>query len=157
MQIRPFFEWCDHLAISDTIRESRFLFPIIESIHILALTVLLGMVIVFSMRLLGFGLRQRPVPDVYGAVSGLRNWALLTMLITGFLLFCSEAMKCYELPPFRAKMAALFLAILFQYTVARSVARAKDQSRNLRSAFVGVTSLFLWFGVGVAGRAIGFY
>jgi hypothetical protein len=73
MPFRAFFEWCDQLTISNVIRDSRFLFPIIETIHILALAVLLGMVIVFSMRLLGLGLRQRPVLEVYSAISGLRN------------------------------------------------------------------------------------
>ncbi len=157
MPLRPFFEWCDQLTISNVIRDSRFLFPIIESIHILALAVLLGMVIVFSMRLLGMGFRQRAVRDVYRSISGLRNWALVIMLVTGALLFCSEAMKCYDLPPFHVKMIVLSVAILFQYTVVRAVAKRARQSRSFGTVLIGLASLFLWFGVGVAGRAIGFY
>jgi hypothetical protein len=157
MPFRAFFEWCDQLTISNVIRDSRFLFPIIETIHILALAVLLGMVIVFSMRLLGLGLRQRPVLEVYSAISGLRNWALITMLVTGALLFCSEAKKCYDIPPFWAKMITLCLAIIFEYTAVRSVANRASQNRNLGSILTAVASLFLWFGVGAAGRAIGFY
>jgi len=157
MDLRSFCQWCDQLKISNIIRDSRFLFPIIESVHILALAVLLGMVITFSTRLLGFGLRRRTVRDVYIAISGLRNWALIIMLITGTLLFCSEAMKCYDMPPFRAKMIALSIAIVFQYTVVRLVANRLSESRNFVSIFTALTSLFLWFAVGVAGRAIGFY
>jgi uncharacterized protein DUF6644 len=157
MPFRPFFEWCDQLAISNVIRDSRFLFPIIESVHILALAVMLGMVILFSMRLLGLGLRGQAVPDLYATISGLRNWALVVMLVTGALLFCSEAMKCYDNPPFWAKMISLGIAIIFQYTVVRSVASRVERHRDLRNRFTGLASLVLWFGVGVAGRAIGFY
>lgn len=157
MPFRSFFVWCDQLPISNIIRDSRVLFPIIECFHILALAVLLGMVIVFSMRLLGFGLRQRSVPEVYATISGLRNGALVAMIVTGSLLFCSEAMKCYAMPPFWAKMITLCLAIVFQYTVVRSVASSVNERRNFASVFAAITSILLWFGVGVAGRAIGFY
>ena len=157
MPFRPFFQWCDTLAIANAIRNSRFIFPIVESIHILALAVLLGTVIVFSLRLLGFGLKQRPVDEVYRSLSGMRNYALATMLVTGFLLFCSEAMKCYETPPFWAKMIALSIAILFQYTVVRWAGTKAPARGSFRAIATSTLSLFLWFAVGTAGRAIGFY
>jgi hypothetical protein len=157
MSLKPFFEWCDGLAIANAIRNSRFIFPIVESIHILALAVLLGTVITFSLRLLGGGLKQRPVEEVYRSLSGMRNYALLTMLITGFLLFTSEAMKCYDSPPFEAKMISLAAAIVFQYTVVRWVAQHSSVDRSVSAIATSFLSLFLWFSVGVAGRAIGFY
>jgi len=162
MPFHSFFQWCDSTALGSTIRDSRFLFPIIESIHILALAVLLGSVIIVSLRLLGFGMTQRPAREVYNTVSGLRNRALATMLVTGFMLFCSEANKCYENPPFWAKMIMLLLAIVFQYTVVRSVSRrdfttGRFQAGRVRAGMAACLSLLLWFGVGAAGRAIGFY
>jgi hypothetical protein len=158
MPFHSFFQWCDETALANAIRDSRFWFPIIESIHILALAVLLGTVLVVSLRLLGIGLVQRPVADVYTTLSGLRNGALLTMLVTGFMLFCSEAIKCYENPPFWAKMITLLVAIVFQYTVVRSTSSKPDVSLGrFRASAAACLSLFLWFGVGAAGRAIGFY
>ena len=157
MPFRSFFEWCDALAIANAIRNSRFIFPIVESIHILALAVLLGTVILFGLRLLGAGLKQRPVDEVYRSLSGMRNYALLTMLVTGFLLFCSEAMKCYESPPFWAKMSSLIAAVLFQYTVVRRSAKKAPARGSIQAIATATLSLFLWFSVGLAGRAIGFY
>jgi hypothetical protein len=158
MPFHSFFMWCDGTALAQAIRDSRFLFPIIESIHILALAVLLGTVIMVSLRLLGFGLTQRPVSDVYRTLSGLRNGALVTMLITGSMLFCSEAAKCYDNPPFWAKMMTLAAAVVFQYTVVRSTSNKPPLSLGrLRTVTAASLSLFLWFGVGAAGRAIGFY
>jgi hypothetical protein len=156
MSLRPFFRWADTTAIAEAIRDSRFVFPILESIHLLALTVLLGTVVVLSLRLLGAGLRSQSVYTVGQRLSPFTLWSLLTMGLTGALLFCSEAMKCYENPPFWAKMEMLAVAVLFHYTFVRSTVRAESAGR-MRNAAAAVGSLVLWFGVGAAGRAIGFY
>jgi hypothetical protein len=153
----PFFQWCDGTAAGQAIRDSRFLFPIIESLHLFALTVLLGSVIVLNLRLLGAGMPKQPLPRVARALAPLTFWSLLAMLTTGFLLFCSEAMKCYDNPPFLVKMMVLFAAIVFHWAVFRpTVNSAAEPGRPRRFATVAA-SMFLWFGVAVAGRAIGFY
>src|SRR5690242_9781435 len=56
-KLLPFFRWCDSTAVAETIRNSRVLFPLVESIHLLGLTVLLGTIIVLNLRLAGAGLR----------------------------------------------------------------------------------------------------
>jgi hypothetical protein len=150
--LHPIFQWFDEMRIAVAIRDSRLLFPIIENVHILALAVLLGTVVILSMRMLGFGLKQRPAADLYRTLAGLRNGALAVILASGFLLFSSEALKCYDSPPFWAKMCTLGAAILFQYTFVRASAK-----RGVWMKPAGLFSLLLWFGVGAAGRAIGFY
>lgn len=157
MSMKPFFEWADTTAISGMIRDSRFLFPIIESIHLLALTVLFGTVIVLNLRLMGAGLRTQSIGTVSRAVSPLTFWSLLVMLSSGFLLFLSEAMKCYDNPPFFFKMTMLLLAIIFQWTVIRYLVRQGEAANRSISAVAAMLSLLLWFSVGAGGRAIGFY
>jgi hypothetical protein len=153
----PFFQWCDATVIGQAIRSSRFLFPIIESLHLLALTVLLGTVIVLNLRLLGIGLRTQPAPVVTGALAPLTFWSLVAMLVTGSMLFCSEALKCFDSPPFLVKMVALLLAIVFHWTVFRPTIGASPEPGRARRTATAMISLILWFGVAVAGRAIGFY
>jgi hypothetical protein len=153
----PFFRWCDSTAIGEAIRDSRILFPIIESFHLFALTVLLGTVVVLNLRLLSAGLRRQPATLVARSLAPLTFWSLLAMLITGFLLFCSEAMKCYESPPFHVKMITLAVAIAFHRTVFRPAITSPVQLGSLRRIATAVVSLTSWFGVAVAGRAIGFY
>jgi hypothetical protein len=153
----PFFEWCDSTAVGQAIRDSRLLFPIIESLHLFALTVLLGTVVVLNLRLLGAGLRKQPMPLVARSLSPLTFWSLLVMLITGALLFCSEALKCYDSPPFRVKMVALFLAIVFHWTVFYRVVNSPDAPARWQLTATAMVSMILWFGVAAAGRAIGFY
>jgi hypothetical protein len=153
----PFFEWCDATAVGQTIRNSRFLFPIIECLHLFALTVLLGTVIVLNLRLVGVGLRTQPLPLLTRSLAPFTFRSLLAMLITGSLLFCSEAMKCYASPPFMVKMATLFLAIVFHWTVFRPTMDTPVEPGRTRRFTTAMVSMILWFGVAVAGRAIGFY
>lgn len=156
-RLLPFFTWCDSTAVGQAIRDSRFLFPIIESVHLLALTVLLGTILVLNLRLLGAGLRSQPMALVARSLDPLTFWSLLVMLATGSLLFCSEALKCYDSPPFLIKMVALFLAIVFHWTVFRPGINAAAEPRRPRRIAAAAGSIVLWFSVAVAGRAIGFY
>jgi hypothetical protein len=79
------------------------------------------------------------------------------MIITGGLLFLSEAIKCYYHGAFWFKMTSLFLAIVFTFTVQRKVAMADEiRVSPLWSKAVAVVSVLLWSGVGIGGRWIGF-
>ena len=80
----------------------------------------------------------------------------MVMLTTGFLLFLSEAIKCYYSPAFAVKMTSLLLAIIFTFTVRRRVIMA-DEARvgPFWGRLVALMSIALWSGVGIAGKAIG--
>ena len=79
------------------------------------------------------------------------------MLVTGYLLFASEALKCYDSPPFRFKMACLILALLFQVTIYHRATTSVDVDKKPGFAkLTAILALVLWFGVGLGGRAIGF-
>ena len=157
MSLLPFFEWCEATAVGEAIRNSLWLFPIIESVHLLALALIGGAVLIVDLRLLGLGLRQ-PVAQVARAAQPWLIGSLTVMLVTGIPLFLSESIKCYYSPPFWYKMTFLPLAITFALTVRRKVAAA-DENRvgPLWGKLVGLVSLGLWFGVGFSGRWIAFY
>ena len=158
MSVLPFFRWCDSTWIGVTIRESRYLFPIIETIHLVGLTLLLGTTIIISLRLFGLGLRRQSVALLAEDLAPWMLGSLIVMLSTGVFLFLSEALKCYDSPPFRLKMAFLFAAILYHFTIYRRFTRsANAASMRVWSGVVAAGSLGLWFGVGLMGRAIGFY
>jgi hypothetical protein len=81
----------------------------------------------------------------------------MVMLVSGLLLFTSEATKLYYHEAFWVKMTSLLLATLFTFTVLRKVALAEQgRVRPFWSKAVAVISLFLWSGVGIGGRWIGF-
>jgi hypothetical protein len=157
MSLLPLFGWFDSSAAGEAIRASSWLFPVIEAFHLLGLAVIGGAVLVVDLRLLGLGLRHQPVSQVARDAQPWLIGSLLVMLTSGFLLFTSEAVKCYYHGAFWVKMTSLFLAIVFTFTIRRKVAMA-DPGRvgPLRNKIVAVVSVALWSGVGIGGRWIGF-
>jgi hypothetical protein len=157
LSLLPFFEWCEATAVGDAIRSSAWLFPVIESVHLIALALLGGALLVVDLRLLGLGLRRQPVAELARDVQPWVIGALAVMIATGIPLFLSESIKCYYSPAFWVKMTTLPLAIAFTFTVRRNVAMRDDRRiGRVRSALVGVASLGLWLIVGAGGRWIGF-
>ena len=155
MSLLPFFEFCEHSAVGEAIRTSSWLFPVIESFHLLGLVVIGGSVLVVDMRLLGLGLRGQPAAQLARDAQRWLVGSLVVMLASGVLLFTSEATKCYYHAAFWVKMTSLLLAILFTFTVRRKVAGA-DKPSPLRSKLVAMASVTLWSAVGIGGRWIGF-
>src|SRR5689334_9904285 len=121
--LRPFFQWADDLWIGHAISGTIWAFPLIETIHILAMAIMFVAMAVIDLRLLGFLLKNKPVPYLAKILQPYMDWGLITMLVSGFLLFTSEAMKCYVNDGFRAKMLVLVPAVLFQFTIFRWVTR----------------------------------
>lgn len=155
MSLLPFFEFCEQSAVGDAIRNSLWLFPVIESVHLLALTVIGGSVLVVDMRLFGLGLRNQPVAQLSRDAQPWLIGSLVVMFASGLLLFMSEAIKCYYHAAFWIKMTSLLLAILFTFTVRRKVAAA-GQPKALVGKVIAMISLTLWSAVGIGGRWIGF-
>lgn len=78
------------------------------------------------------------------------------ILVSGFMLFSSEAMKCYASVPFQVKMLFLFTAMIYHFTIYRRVTNTDREPKPAWGATVAVISVVLWLGVGLAGRGIGF-
>jgi hypothetical protein len=78
------------------------------------------------------------------------------MILTGIALVSEEALKCYHSPAFQWKMALLAAVLLFYFTLHRAaLLRTEKNQVDAWSRLAGIVSITLWFGVGVAGRAIG--
>ena len=157
MSLLEFFQWCEQSRIGDTIRRSSWLFPLIEATHLLGLGVIGGAVLVVDLRLFGLGLRRQSAAQLTREAQPWLIGSLLLMIITGSLLFLSEAIKCYYHEAFWFKMTSLFLAIVFTFTIQRKVIlTGETRLRPLWNKVVALVSILLWSGVGVGGRWIGF-
>jgi uncharacterized membrane protein YhdT len=157
MSLLTFFQWCEASGIGETIRKSSWLFPVIEAIHLLGLGVIGGAVLVVDLRLLGLGLRRQSTAQLTRDAQPWLVGSLILMIITGGLLFLSEAIKCYYHDAFWFKMSCLFLAIVFTFTIQRKVTMTEETRLSpVWSKVVAVVSVLLWAGVGIGGRWIGF-
>ena len=151
----PFFEWCEASALGQLVRTSVWLFPVIESILLLGLASLGGAVLIVDLRLLGVALRDQPIAVLARGARPWVRWSLALMLTTGFLLFMSEAVKCYHNGSFWVKILTLPFALAFTFLVRQPVALRDGVVTSWRTRLVAVVSIALWFTVAAAGRWIG--
>ena len=155
---QPLFQWCEATWLGTTVRESLWMFPVIQCVHLLALALLGGALLAVDLRLLGFGLRAQPTASLARQMEPWLNGALIAIIATGIPMFLSEAIKCYFSPPFFYKISLLVLAIIFTYTVRRRVAAAEPGGVSYGLAsLTALASQALWLGVGFSGRWIAFY
>jgi hypothetical protein len=153
--ILEFCRWCNASFFGHTIRDSAWLFPFVEVFHLLALGLLGGTVVLVNLSLAGIPFGNTPTPQL---ARELRPWmfgSLGVMLLSGFLLFSTEAVKMYGNWAFQLKMTFLVLAVLFTLTVQRKVIDSQHAAAGLRRS-TAIVSLLLWLGVGLGGRAIGY-
>ena len=154
-----FFDWIEHTRHGTVIRDSIWQFAAVEAVHLLALAVIGGAVLIVDLRLLGLTLQRQSVSQVAREAAPWLLGSLITMLVTGWVLMASlAASKYYVNFAFQLKMLFLFLAIVYTYTIRRSFLK-RDDSRipPLMAKIVAVVSILLWSGVGIMGRGIGFY
>lgn len=153
----PYFQWLETFWVGQFIVGSNWLFPVIESVHLLALAVMGGSVLIVDMRMVGLGFRDRAVREV---AEEARPWmirALVVLILTGVPLFLSEPIKCYYSPAFWVKMWTLAIAVTYTFTIRTRVTRSEAvQNTARRQMLVGALSIALWFTVASAGRWIGF-
>ncbi len=155
MDLLPFFAWCESTGLGLVVRESVWLFPAIEAVHLLGLSLLGGAVLLVDLRLLNAGLTGTPTAVVARQA---RPWliaAVVVMIATGVPLFLSEAVKCYYSPSFWVKMTTLPIALVFTFAVRQRVAASRTVRRG-PAALTGAVSMALWLVVAAAGRWIGF-
>ena len=154
MSVLSFFTWCENSPLGEAIRGSKWLFPVIESIHLLGLAVISGAVLILNLRLLGFRLTRQPPAQLWRDTLPWLCGSLSVMIATGLLLFTSEATKLYYHEAFWVKMTSLALSIVFTFTAVRKAALNGPGPSWCK--LVAVISIILWSGVGVGGRWIGF-
>jgi len=121
MSVLEIFTWCENTSLGEAIRASRWLFPAIESFHLLALAVIGGAVLVVNLRLLGFGFQKQPVEQLWRDTRPWLLGSLMIMIVSGLLLFTSEAVKLYYHEAFWVKMTCLFLALIYTFTLRRRI------------------------------------
>ncbi len=155
--VLEFFQWCETVWLGRVVVESLWLFPVIEAVHLLALSMLGGAILIVDLRMLGFGLTNRTVADLARNARPYLIGAVIGLIATGIPLFLSEPTKCYYSPAFWVKMSGLALALPFTFAIRNRIAMQAPVRNTARlQMLVGALSIALWVTVAAAGRWIGF-
>ena len=161
MSIADVLSTLESTHVADAIRNSLYLFPLIESFHVLGLTMVYGTIAIIDLRLLGLASTKRSFRRVASDVLKWTWGAFALTVITGFLMFITNAGVYYHNFYFRTKMVLLLLAginmMIFEVTAARTVHRwDTDVKAPLGGRTAAALSLILWIAIIFLGRFTGF-
>ena len=151
--------WLQSQPFSQEIAESTWLFPGFETLHVLALTMVVGSVAMMDVRLLGIG-RWRPASQVIAASLPWAWCAFAVAFTAGAMLFCSKAVTYYSNIPFRIKMVCMLLAginmLVFHVMTSRKIKDWDTSEPPVGARVAGGISLVLWVTIVAMGRWVGF-
>lgn len=161
MLLDPQLEWLKATSIATIVRENSLFFPLIESIHVLAITLVFGTILIMDLRLIGLASRETMVKQLAQSVLPWTWAAFAIAVLSGGLLFASNAPAYAHNFYFQCKLVLIVLAgfnmsvfhLHLNPNTHRSVA---DRVTPRSDRIVGVTSMALWIAVIACGRWIGF-
>jgi len=161
MSIVEMCQWLQDTSIGTSIRESTWVFPILEGTHLLGIAASVGTLLVMDLRLAGLLFKRESFSQVTKAVMPISLVGFTIMFLTGILLFWCQAVKAYGSIFFKIKITLLLLAginaLIFELTLRRkSASWDNDPAPPWRARMAGITGLILWAGVICAGRTMAY-
>src|SRR6202035_5915626 len=97
-------QWLEQTSVGTAIRESLWLFPVIETVHIVGIISLVGGTSILDLRLMGLPFRDEPVTKLAKRFLPWAWFGFIVQVVTGLLMFSSEAVKMYGNWAFQIKM-----------------------------------------------------
>jgi len=161
LQFKALIAFFEQSSLADAIRENDVLFPLIESLHVLAICLVVGSIMAVDLRLLGIASVKRPVSVVTRGILPLTWGAFAVAVASGFLMFISNATKYLGNGFFVAKLCLIAAAgvnmLVFHFISSRDQPRWDDQAKlPLPARLAGGISMLIWIAVVACGRWIGF-
>ena len=157
MSLFDICQWLQNSEFGTGLRESTWMFPIVEGTHVLGLSLSVGTLLWMDLRMTGKFMKNQPMSKVSRSVL---PWALAgfgVMVVTGVLLFWCQAIKAYNSIFFRIKVVLLFLAALNAIVYHTTIYRNMDEWDKvtpppMQVRVAGWASIALWIGIILAGR-----
>ena len=147
------FYFLEDTFIGDYIRSSTWLFPVIESFHLIGLGILGGSVVLMDFKLMKLIFRNTSNIYILEQTKNFFIVGLSLLIITGVPLFLSEAVKCYYSRAFWIKIISLVMGVVFVYFVRNPLIVKKEGTILI---LIGFVSFSIWTVVAASGRWIGF-
>jgi len=152
----PYFEWMEASGLGAFFRGNVWAMLSAQVVHVCALGVFAGSVVIVDLRLLGRGLTDIPLAELAREAQVWFIGAFLVLFVTGLPQLISYAVREYHSPFFWLKMETMLIALVFTFTVRRRVTLTDEAHLGTHwPRIVAIVSLGLWTGVTIGGRLIG--
>jgi len=155
-------QWLQSTSFFTALRGSWYIYPTVMSLHLVFIAMFGGLVLMTNMRLLGWGMRNRPIADVVNQFRIPKRIGLILVATCGILMFGSKAEEYYYNSFFRLKMLLLALMFVHGWVFRRGVYEHPAEMDRTppgppgRAKLAAILSLLLWAAIACAGRGIGY-
>ncbi len=159
--LHSFASWLDSHAWSTALHESLWVWPLVESTHVLTVALFVGVLVMVDLRLLGFAFKDTRVSTMTSRVLPWSIAGFCVMVVSGLLLFYSNPVDYVHNVWFRAKVILLVVAAVNAWTFHRRVSQDRERWDSqpkppLSVRLVAATSVSVWAGVILTGRMIAY-
>lgn len=145
---------------STSLRESVYMWGIVDGIHVIGMSLFLGILLFWELRLFNLGMRNATVSETWDRLSPLILAGFVVMVTTGILLFVSEPLRFWASILFRIKMVAMLVAgvnaAIFHYSIGRRLVDWDHRPLPTSAHVVGAISVTLWVLILFCGRLIAY-
>jgi hypothetical protein len=161
MSLLSFAQWIQSTDFFTAMRGSAYVYPIVLTIHLTAIALFGGMILLVDVRLLGLAVRKYTVSELVNQLRPLKRVGFLILIACGLLMAGCKAEEYYYNAFFRTKLTLLLLvgahALIFHRGVYGNTAELDAAPRMPAQAkLAAALSLILWTGLVIAGRGIGY-
>lgn len=156
--IPEFVDWLSHTHASEVISTVTWIIPAVQTVHIMAVTVVMAPMMMFDLRMMGVAGKQRSIAAVANRFVPPIWYALVVLLLTGIILTIGEPGRELLSNAFRVKMILVATVSTITYYVYGRLKRDPnfwDDHRAAAIAWAGV-SLLMWLTILSAGRWIAY-
>ena len=161
MTLHQVFEWLEATSIGVMVRESQWGFPILVALHIMGITLSVGTLVWFDLRLLGVSMVGIRASVMYRRLMPWMFTGFGIMVLTGLMLLAGFATSAYSNVYFRVKMSAIAVAginalVYHRFTERRIVEWDDAAAPPRRARAAGLVSIGVWLVVILAGRMMSY-
>jgi len=155
-----FAEWLSRTSLSVAIQTHEWIIPTIQSIHIVAIGVVLGSVFMIDLRILGWAARDQSLRETTGRFGPWLSAALCVLLVTGIFMVIGEPARELLAFSFWFKMCLIAIgtvvAAVFQVTLRRNEDEWEKARHRWSIKSLAILTFLMWVGIVILGRLIAY-
>ena len=140
-----FAGWLSQTTVSLAIQTHEWVIPTIQSIHIVAIGIVLASALMIELRILGWAGRDQAFAETRSRFAPALGWALAVLFVTGALMVIGEPARELLAFSFWFKMALIVIGTIFTALAERWGTKP-----------FALLTLLIWAGVVILGRLIAY-